>query len=84
LGIGMLVARSVAPVIPARVFGAYEAFPRGKVFPRPTKVTVVFGEPLLFTELRQEAMTCSKPRMKEIYREVATSVEGKLAELRLE
>jgi 1-acyl-sn-glycerol-3-phosphate acyltransferase len=33
-GIGMLVAKSQVPVLPARVFGSYEIMGKGKSFPR--------------------------------------------------
>ena len=80
-GIGMLVIRSSAVVIPARVFGAFEAYGRGKSFPRPARVTVIYGEPLDVSGLRAEAQNCSKQRLKEIYKEVAAQVGTAIAEL---
>ena len=47
-GAGMLAVLSGAPVIPVYVRGSGRAWPRGRRFPRPTKVTVTFGEPLRF------------------------------------
>lgn len=48
-GLGLVIAKTLAPVIPMRIFGAYEAFPRGGK-PRPfTPVTMVVGEPMRFT-----------------------------------
>ena len=48
-GLGMIVAKSLCPVVPARVFGAFEAFPKGgKIHPGP--IDVCFGEPLYFSE----------------------------------
>jgi len=49
-GLGLIIAKTLAPVVPMRIFGAYEAFPRGgkpRLF-RP--VTLVVGEPIFFTE----------------------------------
>ncbi|MEO6784745.1 MAG: lysophospholipid acyltransferase family protein [Chthoniobacteraceae bacterium] len=48
-GAGFIIAKTLAPVVPMRIFGAYEAFPRDSKFPRPTPVTVVVGEPMRFT-----------------------------------
>jgi 1-acyl-sn-glycerol-3-phosphate acyltransferase len=70
-GIGLTVIKSTAPVVPVRVFGTFAAYGRHMKFPRPRRVTVHFGEPLHFAELRNEAGTCSKPRLKEIYQQVA-------------
>lgn len=47
-GVGMIVAKTGAPVVPVRVFGSYEAFPRDRALPRRVPVTVVVGEPLRF------------------------------------
>lgn len=49
-GVGLIIAKTLAPVIPMRIFGAYEAYKRGSKFPRPHPITVVVGEPLRFTE----------------------------------
>jgi 1-acyl-sn-glycerol-3-phosphate acyltransferase len=81
-GIGLTVIKSDAPVVPVRVFGTFEAFNRHHRVPRPHKVTVRFGKPLDLTELRKEAKTCSKPRVKEIYQEVANTIMAALAELK--
>ena len=47
-GVGLMVAKSKVPVLPARIFGAYEALPRGAKMIKQSHVTVVFGEPLYF------------------------------------
>lgn len=51
-----LVRRTEAPIIPVGIAGAFEAFPRGSILPRPSPVSVVFGPPLdpdLVRELSQ-------------------------------
>ena len=45
-GFVALVRRANVSVIPVAVAGAYEAFPRGAWFPRPSKIRVVYGSPL--------------------------------------
>ncbi|GAT34997.1 1-acyl-sn-glycerol-3-phosphate acyltransferase [Terrimicrobium sacchariphilum] len=49
-GIGLVIAKTQAPVVPMRIFGAYEAFPKGTKRMRFTKITVVIGEPIYFTK----------------------------------
>lgn len=47
-GVGMIVCRTQVPVVPARIFGSFEAFGKGVGFPRAgTPVSVVFGPPLM-------------------------------------
>jgi 1-acyl-sn-glycerol-3-phosphate acyltransferase len=49
-GLGLVIAKTLAPVVPMRIFGAHRAFPRGGK-PRPfTRVTIVVGEPMRFTK----------------------------------
>jgi 1-acyl-sn-glycerol-3-phosphate acyltransferase len=80
-GIGLTVIKSSAPVVPARVFGTFEAFGRHMKYPKPKRVAVKYGQPMLFKELREEARTCPKPRLKEIYQEVATQLMEEIAKL---
>lgn len=47
-GIGMIVAKTGAPVVPMRIFGSFEAFPRDRLLPRRVPITVVVGSPLRF------------------------------------
>ena len=48
-GLGLIVAKTLAPVVPMRIFGAYEAFPRGARWPKLRKITIVVGHPIHFT-----------------------------------
>ncbi len=80
-GIGLTVIKSNAPVVPVRVFGTFRALNRRQSIPRPSKVVVRFGKPLDFGNLRKEAETCSKPRLKEIYQEVADTIMNAISDL---
>ena len=80
-GIGLAVIKSTAPVIPVRVFGTFEAFGRHVRIPRPHRIAVKYGRPLFFAELRAEAKICSKPRLKEIYQQVADEIMTAIAKL---
>ncbi len=80
-GIGRTVIKSSAPVIPVRVFGTFEAYGRHLRFPRPRRVAVKYGQPMRFEKLRAEARSCSKPRLKEIYQQVADEIMAAIAKL---
>jgi 1-acyl-sn-glycerol-3-phosphate acyltransferase len=80
-GIGLTVIKSDAVVIPVRTFGTFEAYGRNHKFPRPFRVAVKYGEPMKFEALRAEAKTCSKPRLKEIYQQVADEIMAEIAKL---
>ena len=45
-GIGLLVARSGALVVPAHIDGAFEAMPRDRRLPRPVPIRIRFGTPI--------------------------------------
>lgn len=49
-GIGLVIAKTGAPVLPIRIFGAFEAFPKEARGLRMTNITAVLGQPLHFTE----------------------------------
>src|SRR5476651_1766525 len=80
-GIGLTVIKSNAPVVPVRVFGTFEAYGKNHKFPRPKKVSVKYGAPMWFEKLRAEAKNCSKPRLKEIYQEIADEIMAAIAKL---
>jgi 1-acyl-sn-glycerol-3-phosphate acyltransferase len=80
-GIGLTVIKSTAPVVPVRVFGTFKAYGRHLRLPRPRRVAVKYGQPMRFEQLRAEAKVCSKPRLKEIYQQVANEIMAAIARL---
>ncbi len=80
-GIGLTVIKSTAPVVPVRVFGTFEAYGKAARFPKPRKIAAKYGKPMMFVELRAEAKTCSKARLKQIYQEVANQIMAEIAKL---
>ena len=80
-GLGLLVLKSNAPVIPVRLFGTFEAYGRHHWIPRPKPVAINYGPPLDFSLLREEARHCSKDRLREIYQEIADQVMAAIAAL---
>ena len=77
-GLGLVIARTLAPVVPMRIFGAYEAWPIHEKFPRPGRVTIVVGEPIYFTQQDVEAGG------KELYQRLSQRVMDAIATLSLE
>jgi 1-acyl-sn-glycerol-3-phosphate acyltransferase len=80
-GVGLVVIKSNAPVVPVRVFGTGSAYGRSMKFPRPLPVAVKFGLPMDFTKERSDAKDCSKERLKEIYQQVAARLMKEIAAL---
>ena len=67
-GIGMIIDKTGAPVVPVRISGSFEAFPRGCDFPRPASLKVRIGRPLNFSDAdfqeRRSYSECSQSIMK--------------------
>jgi len=72
-GIGMIAAKTGAPVVPVRLFGSFDAFPRDKRLPRRVPITVVIGRPL--------ATASGSADSKESYQEGSNAVMRRIAEL---
>lgn len=51
-GIGLLVAGTAIPVVPCYLAGAFEAWPKGKIFPRPRRLRLKIGEPRSYAHLQ--------------------------------
>ncbi len=77
-GLGFVIAKTLVPVLPMRIFGAHEALPRGGGRLRLRQLTVVIGEPIHFTAADLE------PRSKELYARLSNRVMAAIAELRNE
>ena len=76
-GIGLIIAKTKAPVLPMRIFGAFEAIPKGKKGVKFTKITVVIGHAIHFTE--EELADQSR----ENYQKLSDRVMEEIAKLEL-
>jgi 1-acyl-sn-glycerol-3-phosphate acyltransferase len=77
-GVGLVIVKTLAPVVPMRIFGAYEAWPMGQKFPRFRPVTVVVGEPIYFTAADVEGGG------KDLYAQLSQRVMDAIASLSLD
>ncbi len=79
-GIGLIIAKTLVPVVPMRVFGAYEAMPRGSSRVRMHPITVKIAEPLTFTadDLENESGV-----NREVYQRLSECVMSAIAAIRL-
>lgn len=74
-GVGLFIAKSKAPVLPVRIFGSYEAYPRGAKTIRPARITLVVGD------LWHPDLDGYQKEGKELYQALAQDVMQRIAEL---
>ncbi len=70
-GIGLIISKTLAPVVPMRIFGSYEALPRTGKF-QASPITIVLGEPIYFTKADLEGG-------REVYQRLADRVMAAIA-----
>ena len=76
-GVGLVIAKAKAPVLPVRIFGAYEALPRESKFPKFfTQITVCVGEMIQFTD-EQLAV-----KSRETYQEISDKVIESIGDIK--
>jgi 1-acyl-sn-glycerol-3-phosphate acyltransferase len=75
-GLGMIIAKTLVPVVPVRIFGSFEAWPKGgKIKPHP--ITVVVGKPMRF---KKEDIPAHK---REVYQKISEQVLVAIAAIEL-
>ena len=77
-GLGFVIAKTLAPVVPMRIFGAREAWPRGSTRVRFRPITVVVGAPIYFTP--DDLL----PAGKDVYQRLSQRVMDAIAALSLD
>lgn len=77
-GLGFVIAKTLAPVVPMRIFGARDAWPRGSGQVRFRPITVVVGEPIYFTAADLQ------PPGKDVYQRLSQRVMAAIAALSLD
>src|SRR6059036_4012101 len=76
-GLGLVIAKTLAPVVPMRIFGAHEALPRGGDGLHFVPITIVIGEPMFFTAADLN------PPGKDLYNRLSQRVMEAIAALQL-
>ena len=76
-GLGLVIAKTLAPVVPMRIFGAHQALPRGDGGLHFVPITIVIGEPIFFTAADLD------PPGKDVYKRLSQRVMNAIADLRL-
>ena len=77
-GLGLVIAKTLAPVVPMRIFGAHDALPRGGGGLHLRPITVVVGEPIHFTPADLQ------PPGKDLYARLSNRVMDSIAALKAE
>jgi 1-acyl-sn-glycerol-3-phosphate acyltransferase len=77
-GLGLIIAKTRAPVVPMRIFGAFDAWPIGGKIHLGPRITIVVGEPLYFSDSDFEA------EGRDLYLRLSQRVMDAIAALRLE
>ncbi|PYK04408.1 MAG: 1-acyl-sn-glycerol-3-phosphate acyltransferase [Verrucomicrobia bacterium] len=77
-GLGLVIAKTLAPVVPMRIFGAHKALPRGGGGLHFVPITIVVGEPIFFTPVELES------HAKNLYGQISQRVMDAIVALRLE
>ena len=79
-GLGLIIAKTLAPVVPMRVFGAREAMPRGGR-PRLHPIKIKVGAPLHFT--REDLTTAPGEDARGVYQRLSERVMAAIAAIEL-
>ena len=77
-GLGLVIAKTLAPVVPMRIFGAHEAWPRGSKKIRFHPITIVVGHPIFFTQADVAE------RRKDVYQRLSERVMTEIAKLTID
>jgi len=74
-GIGVIVAQTGCPVVPAYVKGTHDVLPAGAKWPRFRPVTVLYGDSITFPRSEENG------EAKQFYQEVSRTVMDRIASL---
>ena len=77
-GVGLVIAKTRAPVVPMRIFGAHEAWPIGGKIRLGPHISIVVGEPIHFSDADYQGTG------KDVYSRLSQRVMEAIAALKLE
>jgi 1-acyl-sn-glycerol-3-phosphate acyltransferase len=76
-GVGLLIAKTRAPVVPMRIFGAHDVWPIHGKLRFSGKITIVVGEPIYFSDADVQGVG------KDLYARLSQRVMDAIASLQL-
>jgi long-chain acyl-CoA synthetase len=77
-GVSILAKELNLPLLPVRILGSFDIWPRGKRFPRLLPLTIVFGPPVTVQELLDEGPI---PPEADLYEVIAARLRERVAAL---
>lgn len=78
-GIGILAKELNVPLVPVYIAGSFESWPRGEKFPKPHKITVIFGKTCELSELKDLGL---KQGAKNDYEAITKGIREKVLALK--
>jgi 1-acyl-sn-glycerol-3-phosphate acyltransferase len=79
-GLGLIIAKTLAPVVPMRVFGAFEAMPRNGSRIRAVPITLKIGPLVTFTA---DEVAVGDGSAREVYQRISEKVMAAIAAIEL-
>ena len=67
------------PIVPAHISGTFNAWPKGRVFMKPTKINVIIGEPIYPDNYLNGS--CNQSKSFEAYNKITSELENKVHQL---
>jgi len=81
-GLSWLALKLEAPIVPIYLDGTFKSMPKGKWFPKPNKIVMTIGKPIVSEENRDaddfdNAVACLTKRLKNEIERMKTEFYGK-------
>lgn len=80
-GVGLLIAKTAAPVLPVRIFNSYKALPRHKIVPHLTQIEITFGAPISTTKWAELIQNAKGNEKKQLYHLLAQWIMEQIAQI---
>jgi long-chain acyl-CoA synthetase len=77
-GVAILAKEMNLPLVPVRILGSFEIWHRGRSYPRPHPLTIIFGPPVTVEELLDEEPV---PSEADVYGIIAARLQKRVASL---
>jgi 1-acyl-sn-glycerol-3-phosphate acyltransferase len=78
-GVARLAIETGAPIVPVTIGGAYRAWPRWRLLPKPAKIIVRYHSPIVLDETERASRAGDKQYHQQVMDEVAGAINRSLA-----